>query len=102
MVGVTLAIPFMITPVLCMEDDGPSKGYIISTMFFVSGIVTLLQSTFGCMYCFHILYFYFYINNFSFIITTYVYHNVDIFILIRRGCQLFKVDHSHSLLQRLL
>ena len=53
MVGATLAIPFLITPALCMEDDDPSKGYIISTIFFVSGIVTLLQSTFGCRYDFY-------------------------------------------------
>jgi len=52
MVGATLAIPFIITPALCMEDNDPSKGYIISTIFFVSGIVTLLQSTFGCRYNF--------------------------------------------------
>ena len=50
MVGATLSIPFIITPSLCMEDDDPAKGYIISTIFFVSGIVTILQSTFGCRY----------------------------------------------------
>jgi nucleobase transporter 1/2 len=54
MVGSTLSIPFIITPALCMEDDDPAKGYLISTIFFVSGIVTLLQSTFGCRYALEI------------------------------------------------
>ena len=30
------------------RDDDPARGYIISTILFVSGIVTLLQATFGC------------------------------------------------------
>ena len=30
------------------RDDDPARGYIISTIFFVSGIVTLLQSVIGC------------------------------------------------------
>ena len=32
----------------CSSDTDPARGYIISTIFFVSGIVTLLQSTIGC------------------------------------------------------
>eukprot|EP00095_Tigriopus_kingsejongensis_P001031 maker-scaffold587_size153100-snap-gene-0.29 protein:Tk01031 transcript:maker-scaffold587_size153100-snap-gene-0.29-mRNA-1 annotation:"hypothetical protein DAPPUDRAFT_302649" len=47
MFGSTVSIPFLICPALCMEEDDPGKGYIISTIFFISGIVTLLQSTFG-------------------------------------------------------
>ena len=31
-----------------IRDDDPARGYIISTIFFVSGIVTLLQSVIGC------------------------------------------------------
>ena len=47
MFGGTVSIPFIICPALCMADDDPGRGYIISTIFFVSGIVTFLQSTFG-------------------------------------------------------
>ena len=50
MFGGTLSTPFIITPALCMEDGDPGKGTVISTVFFVSGIVTLLQSTFGVRY----------------------------------------------------
>lgn len=31
-----------------MEDDDPLRGHIISTMIFVTGIVTYFQATFGC------------------------------------------------------
>lgn len=48
MIGGTLSIPFILCPALCMRDDDPARGYIISTIFFVSGIVTLLQSVIGC------------------------------------------------------
>ena len=48
MFGATVSIPFILCPLLCIRDDDPARGYIISTIFFVSGIVTLLQSTFGC------------------------------------------------------
>ena len=47
MFGATVAIPFVITPALCMEDNDPSRGYVISTLFFVSGLVTLIQATVG-------------------------------------------------------
>eukprot|EP00093_Oithona_nana_P004998 04998.XXX_115818_113896_1 [CDS] Oithona nana genome sequencing. len=47
MFGATVAIPFIITPALCMEKDDPSRGYVISTLFFVSGLVTLIQATVG-------------------------------------------------------
>lgn len=30
-----------------MEKDDPSRGYVISTLFFVSGLVTLIQATVG-------------------------------------------------------
>ena len=32
----------------CSRADDPARGYIISTIFFVSGLVTLLQTTIGC------------------------------------------------------
>ena len=47
MFGATLTVPFLVCPAMCVEDSDPAKAYIIATMFFVSGIVTLLQSTFG-------------------------------------------------------
>ena len=47
MFGSTLSIPFFLMPKMCIEDDDPSRGYIISTMFYVSGLITLLQTTFG-------------------------------------------------------
>jgi len=48
MFGSTVSIPFILCPLLCVREDDPARGYIISTIFFVSGIVTLIQSTFGC------------------------------------------------------
>ena len=47
MFGATVSLPFILCPHLCMENSDPANGYILSTIFFVSGIVTLLQSTFG-------------------------------------------------------
>ena len=47
MFGATLTVPLLICPKMCLEKDDPNNAYIISTMFFVSGVVTLLQSTFG-------------------------------------------------------
>ena len=47
MLGGTVSIPLIIFPMLCIEDDDPARGYIISTGFFVSGVITLLQTTFG-------------------------------------------------------
>jgi nucleobase transporter 1/2 len=48
MIGAVVAIPFLLTPALCMEDENPARGTIISTMIFVTGLVTLFQATFGC------------------------------------------------------
>jgi len=47
MLGATVACPFILTPALCMEEDDPNKANIISTLVFMSGIITILQSTFG-------------------------------------------------------
>ena len=47
MFGSTVSIPFILCPALCVEEDDPARGYIISTIMFVSGIVTFLQATFG-------------------------------------------------------
>ena len=50
MIGGTVSIPVLICPALCIEPNDPARGYIISTLFFVSGIVTFLQTTFGVRY----------------------------------------------------
>lgn len=48
MIGGTLSIPYILCPSLCIREDDPARSYILSTIFFVSGIVTLLQTTLGC------------------------------------------------------
>ncbi|XP_055545592.1 solute carrier family 23 member 2 isoform X2 [Wyeomyia smithii] len=48
MIGAIVSIPFILTPALCMEDEDPARGIIISTMIFVTGVVTYLQTTWGC------------------------------------------------------
>ena len=47
MFGATVALPLIITPKLCIEEEDPARGYITSTLFFVSGLVTVIQSSFG-------------------------------------------------------
>jgi len=47
MFGSTVAIPLLLAPAFGMQDDPVAIGWLISTMFFVSGIVTLLQTTLG-------------------------------------------------------
>lgn len=48
MIGAIVSIPFILTPALCMSDEDPARGLIISTMIFVTGIVTYIQCTWGC------------------------------------------------------
>lgn len=48
MIGAIVSIPFILTPALCMENEDPARGKIISTMIFVTGIVTFIQATWGC------------------------------------------------------
>lgn len=48
MIGAIVSIPFILTPALCMAEDDPARSHIISTMIFVTGLVTLIQSTIGC------------------------------------------------------
>ncbi|KAG8224392.1 hypothetical protein J437_LFUL016395 [Ladona fulva] len=42
-----VSLPLIMCPRLCMLEDDPARGYIVSTLIFVSGMVTLLQTTFG-------------------------------------------------------
>jgi len=47
MFGSTVAIPLLLAPALGLDRDPVALGWLISTMFFVSGLTTLLQTTFG-------------------------------------------------------
>ncbi len=46
MFGSTVAIPLLLAPAFVITNP-VEKGWLIATMFFVSGITTLLQTTFG-------------------------------------------------------
>ena len=37
------------------REDDPARGYIVSSIFFVSGLVTLLQVTLGCTVLYYAL-----------------------------------------------
>uniref|UniRef100_A0A8C9YRA1 Solute carrier family 23 member 4 n=1 Tax=Sander lucioperca TaxID=283035 RepID=A0A8C9YRA1_SANLU len=45
--GGIIAIPLILSSGLCLQFDGLTQSHLISTIFFVSGICTLLQVTFG-------------------------------------------------------
>lgn len=45
MFGGTISVPFILTPALCIEENDPVRSAIVSTIIFVSGIITLLQCT---------------------------------------------------------
>lgn len=47
MFGATIAVPLILSNDLCMQDDPVAIGSLIGTIFFVSGLSTILQSTFG-------------------------------------------------------
>jgi len=47
MLGATLAIPFILSGPMCFANNTLVISEVLSTIFFVSGIVTLLQSAFG-------------------------------------------------------
>lgn len=47
MFGSTVAIPLLLAPHLGIDDDRAQLALLIGTMFFVSGIATLLQTTLG-------------------------------------------------------
>ena len=47
MFGATIAIPLIVAPAMCVGDDNVAKSEILGTLLFVSGIITLLQSTLG-------------------------------------------------------
>jgi len=43
----TLTVPILLAPALCMNEDHVGLSEITGTLFFTSGIITLLQTTFG-------------------------------------------------------
>ncbi|KAM3870079.1 xan_ur_permease domain-containing protein [Diretmus argenteus] len=45
--GGIIAIPLILSQGLCLQHDSLSQSHLISTIFFVSGVCTLLQVTFG-------------------------------------------------------
>ncbi|KAL9957317.1 hypothetical protein ACROYT_G038941 [Oculina patagonica] len=47
MLGSTLVIPFILSRPMCFENDPLVISEVLSTIFVVSGIATLLQTTFG-------------------------------------------------------
>ncbi len=47
MFGSTVAIPLLLFPELGLDDEPLAQAKLVATMFFVSGIATLLQTTFG-------------------------------------------------------
>ncbi|XP_042871312.1 solute carrier family 23 member 2-like [Penaeus japonicus] len=44
----SISIPFILVGLFCIEESDPARGHLVSTIIFVSGIITLLQTTFGC------------------------------------------------------
>ena len=47
MFGATVAIPFILADAMCYKDNPLALSELISTIFFVSGMATLIQSIFG-------------------------------------------------------
>ncbi|KAK8398553.1 hypothetical protein O3P69_004011 [Scylla paramamosain] len=47
MICSTVPIPFLVSSLLCLGPSHPMRGYFVSTIIFVSGVNTLLQSTLG-------------------------------------------------------
>ncbi|XP_019712019.1 solute carrier family 23 member 1-like isoform X2 [Hippocampus comes] len=45
--GSNIAIPLILADSLCLQHDGLTQSHLINTIFFVSGLCTILQVTFG-------------------------------------------------------
>lgn len=45
--GGIIAIPLILAEPLCIQDNNVAKSQLISTIFFVSGLCTLLQTAVG-------------------------------------------------------
>lgn len=42
-----VSVPVVMCPKLCMLEDDAARGELVSTLIFVSGLVTILQTTIG-------------------------------------------------------
>ncbi|XP_069175261.1 solute carrier family 23 member 1 [Procambarus clarkii] len=47
MIGGTISKPIILASFLCLEEHNPARGALVSTIIFMSGVITLLQSTIG-------------------------------------------------------
>ncbi|XP_071960185.1 solute carrier family 23 member 2-like [Antedon mediterranea] len=47
MIGACVSIPLILAPAICIGNDQVALSELVGTIFFVSGMVTLLQTTFG-------------------------------------------------------
>ena len=47
MFGGTLTVPFIISQICCAGENNEMKAKLVSTIIFVSGIITFLQATLG-------------------------------------------------------
>ena len=88
MFGATVALPLIICPALCIEETDPARAYIISTIFFVSGLITILQATFGVRLVQYILN----LNRLINVLTSMALIRITLRFL---GCLLFKVVPFH-------
>ncbi|XP_064467307.1 solute carrier family 23 member 1-like [Ornithodoros turicata] len=43
----SLSYPFALFPALCIREEDPARGYLISTIFFISGLGTFIQTSLG-------------------------------------------------------
>lgn len=50
MIGGTLSQPFIISGAMCFANNPLVLSEILSTLVFVSGLITVLQTTFGVRY----------------------------------------------------
>lgn len=47
MYGGAVAYPFVVSNLICMAPDDPNRGYLMQTVFFTSGLATLVQVMYG-------------------------------------------------------
>lgn len=47
MYGGAVAYPFVVSNLICMTPDDPNRGYLMQTVFFTSGLATLVQVVYG-------------------------------------------------------
>ena len=50
MLGGTLAVPFILSGPMCFANNTLVISEVLSTTFFVSGLITFFQCTFGVRY----------------------------------------------------